>query len=80
MTRPMGKFLGNLLGEYVVTDQSRKEEQFGSILWVRVRMDVITKVFNSTTGRQVIEYQYSVREITVNLFPMRYDGPRGRSL
>ena len=40
MTRPMGQFLGNLLGESVVTDQSRKEEQFGSILRVRVRLDV----------------------------------------
>ncbi|KAM1305899.1 hypothetical protein ACFX2H_008354 [Malus domestica] len=40
MTRSMGKFLGNILGEYVITDQSRKEEQFGSILHVRVRMDV----------------------------------------
>lgn len=40
MTRQMGKLIGNILGEYVLTDQSRKEFQFGSILCVRVRIDV----------------------------------------
>lgn len=40
MTHPMVKFLGNILGEYVITDQSRMKEQFGSILRVRVRLDV----------------------------------------
>lgn len=40
MTRQMGELLGNHLGEYVLTDQSRKEEQFDSILRIRVRLDV----------------------------------------
>ncbi|RXH90467.1 hypothetical protein DVH24_035231 [Malus domestica] len=36
----MGRLIGNHLGEYVLADQSRKEEQFGSILRIRVRIDV----------------------------------------
>lgn len=35
ITRQMGKFLGNTLGNYVLTDQTLKDEQFGSILRIR---------------------------------------------
>ncbi|TQD80743.1 hypothetical protein C1H46_033713 [Malus baccata] len=40
MTRQMGKLIGNILGVYVLLDQSKKEFQFGSILRIRVRLDV----------------------------------------
>lgn len=40
MTRQMGKLLGNNLREYILLDQSRKEEQYGSILRIRVRINV----------------------------------------
>lgn len=40
MTHQMGKFLGNHMGDCVLTDQSRKEEQFGSILRIRIQLDI----------------------------------------
>lgn len=40
MMHQMEKFLGNHLGDYVLIDQSKKEEQFGSILRIRVRLDI----------------------------------------
>lgn len=40
MTREMERIIGEDLGEYVLTDQSRKHEQFGSYIRVRVAIDV----------------------------------------
>ncbi|KAB2609732.1 hypothetical protein D8674_041330 [Pyrus ussuriensis x Pyrus communis] len=40
MTRHIGEFLGNILGEYILMNQNRKDELFGSILRVRVCLDV----------------------------------------
>lgn len=41
MTKQMGKLIGNHLGTYVLFDKSRKEEQFGSILRIRVCINVL---------------------------------------
>lgn len=40
MTRAMGKLIGDTLGTYVVTDQSRRGDCFGSFLRIRVLLDV----------------------------------------
>ncbi|CAL9007304.1 unnamed protein product [Prunus brigantina] len=40
MTRAMGKLIGDTLGNYVVADQSRRSDCFGSFLRIRVLMDV----------------------------------------
>lgn len=39
MMRQMGSFLGNLFGEYMLTDQIRKDKQYGSILRIHVKID-----------------------------------------
>lgn len=40
MTRKMGSLIGSHLGTYIVTDQSRKEDRFGSYLRIRVSIDI----------------------------------------
>ncbi|CAB4309816.1 unnamed protein product [Prunus armeniaca] len=40
MTRAIGKLIGETLGNYVVTDQSRWSECFSSFLRIRVLLDV----------------------------------------
>lgn len=42
MTRAMGKLIGEVLGTYVVTDQSRRGKRFGSYLRIRVILDIGT--------------------------------------
>lgn len=44
MTRHMGQFIGNQLGEPILTDQSRKGENEGRLLRIHVALD-ITKPF-----------------------------------
>lgn len=40
MSRYMGEFIGKHIGVHVLTDQSRKGEPFGSILRIRIAMNV----------------------------------------
>lgn len=40
MTRKMGSIIGSALGDYIVTDQSKKNERLGSYLRIRVSIDV----------------------------------------
>ena len=40
MTRHMGQFIGNHIGVHVLTDQSRNGDIFGSILRIRVEIDI----------------------------------------
>ncbi|KAM1519732.1 hypothetical protein EV2_023262 [Malus domestica] len=41
MTRHIGQFIDNHIGAHVLTDQSLKGEIFGSILRIRVKIDII---------------------------------------
>lgn len=61
MTRQMGKFLGNQLGKYVLTDQSRMKERFGSILRIRVRLDIQKPL------RQYVALQLEGRTLSVDI-------------
>lgn len=40
MTRHIGEFIGNQIGVHVLTDQSKKGDILGSILYIRVAMDI----------------------------------------
>lgn len=55
-------FLGNILGRYVLTNQSSMDEQFGSILRVHVRIDV-TKPLRPC---MVIQLEGQVIEVDVH--------------
>lgn len=71
MTRKMGKFIGNHLDEYVLTDQSRKDEQFGSILQIRTRVDA-TKPYRRNLalqlGGQVVDVAASYEKLYFTCF------------
>lgn len=41
MTRHMGQFIGNQIGVHILTDQSRKGDLFGSIMRIRVEIDIL---------------------------------------
>ncbi|XP_048439353.1 uncharacterized protein At4g02000-like [Pyrus x bretschneideri] len=75
MTRHMGEFLGNILGEYILMNQNRKDELFGSILRVRVCLDVrnpLQRFVNiQLDGRQMqIDARYEKLPLTCFLCEM----------
>lgn len=47
MTRRMGQFIGNQIGDHVLTDQRRKGELLGSILRIRVALNIDTPLRRS---------------------------------
>lgn len=61
MTRQMGEVLGNHLGKYVLINQSRKVEQFGCILQIRVRLDVQKPL------RRFVTWQLEGRTLNVDI-------------
>lgn len=40
MTRHIGQFIGNQIGVHVLIDQSHKDDIFGSILRIKVELDI----------------------------------------
>lgn len=61
MTRQIGQLVGNHLGEYVLTDQSRKSTLNGSILRIRIAIDIPKPL-----GRSIlIKLEENVVEVAV---------------
>ncbi|KAM1293255.1 hypothetical protein ACFX2H_019942 [Malus domestica] len=83
MTRQMGKLIGNILGVYVLLDQSKKEFQFGSILRIRVRLDVGKPlrrwVSVQLDGKVVhVDVRYEKLPLTCFLCGKDYRKPQGK--
>ncbi|KAB2602170.1 hypothetical protein D8674_003175 [Pyrus ussuriensis x Pyrus communis] len=71
MTREMGKFIENLVGEYVVAYQSRKTDQFGSILRVRVRLDVnkpLRRSISIKLERKIVDIDIRYEKLPLTCF------------
>ncbi|KAM1909949.1 hypothetical protein ACFX13_038648 [Malus domestica] len=55
MTQHMGQFIGNQIGDHVLTDQSKKGELLGSIMRIRVALNIATLL------RRSLYYPYRAR-------------------